>query len=51
MTGIWAGRSGTPFTVISGQDRSLSGVGLDRADLKGNPFLSSDRSTSSLINV
>lgn len=41
FTGILTWRSGTPFTIISGQDRSLSGVGLDRADLIGNPFLAS----------
>jgi hypothetical protein len=41
VTGILTWRSGTPFTIISGQDRSLSGVGLDRADLIGNPYLPS----------
>jgi hypothetical protein len=50
MTGIWTWHSGTPFTVISGQDRSLSGVGLDRADLTGNPALSGDRPNAQLIN-
>jgi hypothetical protein len=29
--------SGLPFTVVSGTDRSLSGVGNDYADLIGNP--------------
>ena len=29
--------SGLPFTVISGTDRSLSGIGNDYADLIGNP--------------
>src|SRR5208283_5162152 len=29
--------SGTPFTVLSGTDRSLSGIGNDYADLIGNP--------------
>ena len=51
MTGIWSWRSGTLFSVVSGQDRSLSGVGLDRADLTGNPFLPGDRPTNSLINA
>jgi len=41
VTGILTWRSGTAFTIISGQDRSLSGVGLDRADLIGNPYLPS----------
>ena len=29
--------SGLPFTVVSGTDRSLSGIGNDYADLVGNP--------------
>ena len=49
-SGIVAWRSGTPFNVISGQDRSLSGVGLDRADLAGNPSLPGDRSRNDIIN-
>jgi hypothetical protein len=49
VTGILTWRSGTPFTIISGQDRSLSGVGLDRADLIGNPYLPS-RSTAQTIS-
>jgi hypothetical protein len=50
VTGILTWRSGTPFTVLSGQDRSLSGVGLDRADLTGNPYLPSDRPRSQVIS-
>ena len=50
IAGIWAWRSGTPFSVTSGQDRSLSGVGLDRADLSGNPSLSGDRSRNQVIS-
>ena len=42
-SGIWTWRSGLPINVTSGTDRSLSGIGLDRADLIGNPYLSSDR--------
>ncbi len=30
-------QSGLPFTVLSGTDRSLSGIGNDYADLVGNP--------------
>lgn len=48
VTGILTWRSGTPFTILSGQDRSLSGVGLDRADLVGNPYLP-DRPTAQTI--
>lgn len=36
-------RSGLPFGVTSGRDNSFSGIGLDRADLLGNPALPSDR--------
>lgn len=50
MTGIWSWRSGTPFNVVAGQDRSLSGTGLDRADLVGNPSLGGGRSTNSIIS-
>ena len=32
-TGIWTWRTGFPINVTSGQDRSLSGIALDRADL------------------
>jgi hypothetical protein len=43
-TGIWTWRSGLPVNVTSGQDRSLSGIGQDRADLVApDPYLSSDR--------
>jgi carboxypeptidase family protein/TonB-dependent receptor-like protein len=38
--------SGTPFTVVSGVDRSLQGVGRDRPDLLGDPRLSNDRPRS-----
>ncbi|MGH7247418.1 MAG: hypothetical protein ACREH9_04870, partial [Pseudomonadota bacterium] len=50
MTGIWSWRGGTPFSVTAGQDRSLSGVGLDRADLTGDPLLSASRSRNAIIN-
>jgi hypothetical protein len=43
-SGIWSWRSGLPVNVTSGSDRSLSGVGQDRADLTGaDPGLPSDR--------
>jgi hypothetical protein len=48
--GAFAWRSGTPFTVISGQDRSFSGVGQDRADLVGNPIVHGDRSRAAIIS-
>ncbi|MDQ2901283.1 MAG: hypothetical protein M3Y07_16015 [Acidobacteriota bacterium] len=37
-------RSGLPFSIVSGRDNSFSGIGLDRADLRRNPALPSDRS-------
>jgi hypothetical protein len=42
-------RSGLPFGLSSGRDNSFSGIGLDRADLTGNPALSSDRAKSERI--
>jgi hypothetical protein len=42
-TAIWSWRSGTPLNILSGQDRSYSGIGLDRADIVGNPSLPSGR--------
>lgn len=50
-TGIWSWHSGLPINIISGQDRSLSGVNLDRADLIGNPYLPADRPTAQLLNA
>ena len=38
-TGILTLHTGYPFSVISGLDRSATGIGLDRADLVGNPHL------------
>jgi hypothetical protein len=48
-SGIWTWRSGLPVNVTSGQDRSLSGVAQDRADIVGNPYLSSDRSRADYL--
>jgi hypothetical protein len=36
-------RSGLPFSLTAGRDNSFSGIGLDRADILGNPALPSDR--------
>ena len=47
--GIATLRSGLPFTVTSGSDRSLSGVGGDFADVIGDPNLSDDRSKGDMI--
>jgi len=43
ITNILDLRSGLPFGLSSGRDNSFSGIGLDRADLTGNPRLPSDR--------
>jgi hypothetical protein len=50
-TGIWTWHSGLPVNILSGQDRSLSGVAEDRADLVGNPNLPSGRSTAQQLNA
>lgn len=47
--GIISLYSGLPFSVISGIDNSLSGVGSDRADLVGNPDLGGGRSKGEKI--
>ena len=50
VAGSLAWRSGTPFNVISGQDRSLSGIGLDRADLVGDPVIHNGQSRTAMIS-
>jgi hypothetical protein len=42
-------QSGSPFSVFSGTDRSLSGIGADYADLVGNPALPDDRAKKDMI--
>lgn len=37
VNGIFTAQTGTPFSVTSGTDRSLSGIGRDTADLVGDP--------------
>src|SRR5262249_45463255 len=41
--GLLTLRSGLPFTVTAGIDNSLSGIGLDRADIVGEPSLPGER--------
>ena len=43
-SGILNWRAGFPINIVSGQDRSLSGINQDRADLVGDPYLSEGRS-------
>jgi hypothetical protein len=49
LTGILAMQSGAGFSVTSGVDNARSGTGSQRADVSGDPTLSSDRSTSEKI--
>jgi hypothetical protein len=49
LNGITTLQSGTPFSVVSGTDRSLTAVSGDQADLIGNPFLPSDRPRGDVI--
>ena len=37
-TGVMQYQTGRPFTVVSGQDNSLDGIGNDRAKLTGEPI-------------
>ncbi|MPY89712.1 MAG: hypothetical protein GEU99_17545 [Luteitalea sp.] len=41
--------SGSPFSVVSGQDNSQSGVNRDRADLVGDPSLDPGRPRGELV--
>lgn len=46
---MWRLTSGAPFTVVSGRDNSLTGIGFDRPDVLRDPELSTDRPRSDLI--
>jgi hypothetical protein len=47
--GILTLSNGQPFSVWSGIDDSLSGIGLDRADVLGNPGLGGGRSRAEQV--
>lgn len=47
--GILVAQAGRPFTVISGQDRALSGTGTQRPDLAGDPKLDPGRPRAALM--
>jgi hypothetical protein len=49
-SGLLTVQSGQPFSVSSGTDRSFSGLGIDYADLVGNPYLDSSRPRKDLIS-
>lgn len=44
FSGILSFSSGAPYTIKTGQDLSLTGVGNDRPNLVGNPYLPDNRS-------
>ena len=44
MGGILTFSTGSPITVVSGRDNSLTGVGFDRPNVDGSPDLPSGRS-------
>jgi hypothetical protein len=48
--GILTLQSGIPFNITSGVDDSLSGIGLDRAELVGNPPLPGGRSQAQQLH-
>ena len=49
INGIMILEAGAPFSIFAGTDRSLDGVGGDRANLTGDPELGSDRSKGEKI--
>jgi hypothetical protein len=51
LTGIYVAQSGGGFTVTSGVDNARTGTGGQRADLIGDPELSSDRPTDERVRM
>ena len=49
LSGIVSAQTGTPFTVYTGTDASLTAAGADRPDLIGDPFFHGDRSKQQQI--
>ena len=47
--GILSLYSGLPFTVVSGVDNSLSGIGQDHANQIGNPAVAGSRSEQAML--
>jgi hypothetical protein len=47
--GILTLYSGLPFTVLSGVDNSLSGIGQDRADQVGHPSIAGSRQEQAML--
>ena len=51
INAIFSLYDGLPFTVLSGTDRSLSGVGNDYADIVGNPAPTSNNQVAQYFNT
>jgi len=49
LSTIVSAQTGTPFTVFTGIDASLTAAGADRPDLVGNPYFSGGRSRQQKI--
>jgi hypothetical protein len=49
LNGIFTISSGSPFNVVSGQDRALTGGGSQRPNLIRDPYLDPNRSRDALI--
>ncbi len=50
LNGIFHISAGSPFNVVSGQDRALAGAGTQRPNLIGDPRLDSSRSRNDLVS-
>jgi hypothetical protein len=51
LSGIWNSHSGFPFSVMANGDFNMDGNYYDRANLVGNPHLSSGRSTTEKLQA
>lgn len=50
LSGLVRLTSGSPFSILAGRDNSLSSIGRDRANVLGDPVLSSSRPRGELIS-
>jgi hypothetical protein len=51
LTGIVSAQSGTPFTVLTGYDASITAAGGDRPNLVGNPFFSGSQTRAQQVQA
>jgi outer membrane receptor protein involved in Fe transport len=49
LNGIFTAQTGTPVNIIDGRDVALSGAGVQRPNLVGDPFLSASRPRTQLL--